>query len=213
MQGDVYKRQPRPLPKLKQLADSKDTSETTKKVVTNTIAAIGQRNGINEIATADKLYFLEALRYFRGGDLVRDEMVSNESLSWRWDESKEAINQKLSYVRVPRYAWKELVAENLLFAGIQYYPEYTAYQPLLAAVLAAQDVEVNKRVRLAKERTIPVEHPDEASDAIAERVAALSEMSLRVRMFGAAHLLKAVQESIATERYDVAVYILSLIHI
>jgi CheY-like chemotaxis protein len=202
---------PRPLPKLKQLADSKDTSETTKKVVTNTIAAIGQRNGINEIATADKLYFLEALRYFRGGDLVRDEMVSNESLSWRWDESKEAINQKLSYVRVPRYAWKELVAENLLFAGIQYYPEYTAYQPLLAAVLAAQDVEVNKRVRLAKERTIPVEHPDEASDAIAERVAALSEMSLRVRMFGAAHLLKAVQESIATERYDVAVYIMRLL--
>ena len=202
---------PRPLPKLKQLLDSKDASDTTKKVVANTVAAIGARNGINEIATADKLYFLEALRYFRGGDLVRDEMVSNESLVWRWDESKEVVNQKLSYVRAPRYAWKELIGESLLFAGIQYYPAFTGYQPLLAAILAAQDVEANKRVRLSKERTTPVQHPDEAADAIAERVAALSEMSLRVRMFGADHLMRAVQESIVTDRFDVAVYLMRLL--
>jgi CheY-like chemotaxis protein len=201
---------PRALPKLKQLLDSKDASETTKRVVTNTVAAIVARNGLKEVPAADQLYFQEALRYFRGGDMVRDEMVSNESLMWRWDESAEANNKKLTYVRVPRYAWKDLMAEGLLVAGIKYYTAYTGFQPLLAASLAAQDVEVNRRVRIAKERTIPVQYPDEAMDAIAERVQALAEMSLRVRMFGSEHLLRAIQVSIASERFDVATYIMRL---
>jgi CheY-like chemotaxis protein len=202
---------PRPLPKLKQLLDSKDADDTAKKVVANTVAAIAARNGIADVATADKLYFLEALRYFRGGDLVRDEMVSNESLMWRWDESKESASQKLTYVRVPRYAWNELMAESLLFAGIESYTAFTAYQPLLAATLAAQDVEANRRVRIAKERTTPVASPDESLDAISERVAALGEMNLRVKMFGAEHLMRAVQEAIVSERYDVATYLMRLL--
>jgi CheY-like chemotaxis protein len=202
---------PRPLPKLKQLLDAKDTTDTVRKVVTNTVAAIAARNGVNEIATADKLYFLEALRYFRGGDLVRDEMVSNESLVWRWDEAQESVNKKLTYVRVPRYAWNELIAEQLVFAGLQSYTAFTGYQPLLAAILAAQDVEAQRRVRIAKERTTPVQSPDESLDAIAERVQALGEANLRVKMFGADHLFRAVQQSIATDRYDVATYIMRLL--
>lgn len=202
---------PRPLPKLKQLLDAKDTTDTVRRVVTNTVAAIAARNGINEVATADKLYFLEALRYFRGGDLVRDEMVSNESLMWRWDDAQEALAKKLSYVRVPRYSWNELMAENLLYAGLQNYTAFTGYQPLLAAVFAAEDVEAQRRVRVAKERTTPVASPDEAMDAIAERVQALAEMNLRVKMFGADHLLRAVQQSVASERYDIAVYLMRLL--
>ncbi len=202
---------PRPLPKLKQLLDSKDADDTAKRVVANAVAAIAARNGIADVATADKLYFLEALRYFRGGDLVRDEMVSNESLMWRWDESKESASQKLTYVRVPRYAWNELMAEGLLFAGIENYTAFTAYQPLLAATLAAQDVEASRRVRIAKERTTPIENADESLDAISERVTALAEMNLRVKMFGAEHLMRAVQESIVSERYDVATYLMRLL--
>ena len=202
---------PRPLPRLKQLLDAKDTTDTVRRVVTNTVAAIAARNGINEVATADKLYFLEALRYFRGGDLVRDEMVSNESLMWRWDDAQEVLAKKLSYVRVPRYAWNELMAENLLYAGLKYYTAFTGYQPLLAAVFAAEDVEAQRRVRVAKERTTPVASPDEAMDAIAERVQALSEMNLRVKMFGADHLMRAVQQSVASERYDIAVYLMRLL--
>ena len=202
---------PRPLPRLKQLLDAKDTTDTVRRVVTNTVAAIAARNGINEVATADKLYFLEALRYFRGGDLVRDEMVSNESLMWRWDDAQEVVAKKLSYVRVPRYAWNELMAENLLYAGLKNYTAFTGYQPLLAAVFAAEDVEAQRRVRVAKERTTPVASPDEAMDAIAERVQALSEMNLRVKMFGADHLMRAVQQSVASERYDIAVYLMRLL--
>src|SRR5207249_3560895 len=101
--------------------------------------------------SADKLYFLYASRYFRGGDLVRDEMVANESLMWRWNEDEQNGLKKLSYIRVPRYAWNELMAEELLFDGAGYYNAFTAYQPLLAATLAAQDVEAGRRVRMAKE--------------------------------------------------------------
>ncbi len=199
---------PRPLPKLKQLLETQGTSDVVRQVVGNTVKAIAARNNISEDATADKLYFLEALRYFRGGDLVRDEMVSNESLVWRWIEGNDDVAAKLTYVRTPRYAWDELMAEQILFAGMQHYTSFTAYQPLLAAVYAAQDMEVQRRVRIAKERTTPTENPDETQDAIAERVMALSEIHLRVRMFGAEHLYHAVQQSIVSERYNVAVYLM-----
>jgi HEAT repeat protein len=159
---------------------------------------------------ADRLYFLNATRYFRGGDLVRDEMVANESLMWHWNEDEQDAAKKLSYVRVPRYAWNELMAEELLFDGAGYYNAFTAYFPLLAADLAAQDVEAARRGRLAKERTTPIENPDEAMDAIAERIAALSEIHLRVAMFGPEHLSRAVQQSIVSERYDVAVGIMRI---
>ena len=199
---------PRPLPKLKQLLEAQGTSDVVRQVVTNTVAAIAARNNISQDATADKLYFLEALRYFRGGDIVRDEMVSNESLMWRWEEEKDNVAAKLTYVRTPRYAWDELMAEQLLFTGIKHYTSFTAYQPLLAAVFAAQDVEAERRVRLAKERTTPTGNADETQDAISARVQALSEMKLRVRMFGPEHLYRAVQQSIVSEHYLVAVYLM-----
>ncbi len=202
---------PRPLAKLKQLLDAQGTPETVRAVITNTVGAIAKRNGINEVSTADKLFFLEALRYFRGGDLVRDEMVSNESLVWRWVEGDGTAEAKLTYVRTPRYAWNELMAEHLVFAGLQHYTGFAAYQPLLAATYAAQDSEVQRRVRLAKERTTPVMNPDESQDAIAERVLALSEINLRVKMFGAEHLYRAVQQAIVSERYDVAGYVMRLL--
>ncbi len=202
---------PRALPKLKQLLDTPGTPETVRAVITNTVAAIAKRNGVNEVSTADKLFFLEALRYFRGGDLVRDEMVSNESLMWRWVEGDGTAEAKLTYVRAPRYAWNELMAEHLVFAGLKNYTSFAAYQPLLAAIYAAQDSEVQRRVRVAKERTTPVMNPDETQDAIAERVLALSEMNLRVKMFGAEHLYRAVQQSIVSERYDVAGYLMRLL--
>lgn len=202
---------PRPLCKLKQLLDAKITTDTVRAVVTNTVAAIAKRNGINEVATADNLFFIEAIRYFRGGDLVRDEMVSNESLVWRWVEGDGTAEAKLTYVRAPRYAWNELMAEQLVFAGLKDYTSFVAYQPLLAAIYAAQDTEAQRRVRLAKERTTPIANPDESQDAIAERVMALGQMNLRVKMFGAEHLFRAVQQSIVSERYDVATYLMRLL--
>lgn len=233
----------RALPKLTQLSEAADTSDTAKRVIANTIAAINRKQGldaaqakvVNEAKeakdkdkkkgepektepsfeapalTAEKLYFLEAMRYFRGDARVQDEVIANESLMWRWNEDAAETAKKLSFVRVPRYAWNELMAEELLFDAAQYFPQFIATQPLLAAVLAAQDAEVKNRTELAKARTTPPENPDEAADAIAERVAALGEMALRVRMFGPAPLYRAVQQSIVSERYDVAVYLMRLL--
>ena len=252
--GDV-----RALPKLKQLGEAADTSDTAKRVVANTVAAIARKSGMTaqpaaagpspllvkndskaekkkddkkkadakdpqaapelpvvaspsaDTLSADKLFFLEAMRYFRGDARVQDEVVANEALMWRWNEEEQDSSKKLSYVRVPRYAWNELMAEELLFDGAGYFPEFAAYQPLLAVTLAAQDVEANRRARLAKERTTPVENPDESADAIAERVKALEEISLRVRMFGPANLYRGVQQAIVSERYDVAAYAMRLL--
>ena len=236
----------RPLPKLKQLAEAADTSDTAKRVIANSIAAIARKTGMEarpvamaapvkatvkddkkkkdetkpadapaipaaDSLSADKLFFLEAMRYFRGDARVQDEVLANEALMWRWMEDEQDAAKKLSYVRVPRYAWNELMAEELLFDAAGYYPQFAAYQPLLAATLAAQDVEAGRRARLAKERTTPVESPDESADAIAERVKALEEMSLRVRMFGPANLYRGIQQAIVSERYEVAAYAMRLL--
>jgi len=238
---------PRPLAKLKQLAEASETSDTAKRVIANTVAAITRKAGIEarpvpvaaptkdikkddkktpdgkepqvvlpalpsaESLSADKLFFLEAMRYFRGDSRVQDEVVANESLMWRWNEDEQDAAKKLSYVHVPRYAWNELMAEELLFDAAGYYPQFAAYQPLLAVTLAAQDVEANRRARLAKERTTPVESPDESAAAIDERVAKLAKMSHNVRMFGPANLYRGIQQAIVSERYDVAAYTMRLL--
>lgn len=160
---------------------------------------------------ADKLYFLEAMRYFRGDSRVQDEVVANEALMWRWNEEAADTATKLGFVRVPAYAWNELMAEELVFDGMAAYPAFTAYQPLLAASLQAQEVEAQRRARLAKERTTPVQNPEDSADAIAERLKAVEEISLRVRMQGPSHLYRGVQQAIVAERYDVAVALMRLL--
>ena len=183
--------------------------ETTKRVAVNTIEAIRKANRMAAVPTAEQLYFNEALRYFRAGDLVRDEMVANESLMWQWQDDA-AAGQQLTYKRVPRYAWNELMAEEIVFQGIALFPENASYHPILTAVYAAEAVETTLRIRLAKESTIPLadQRPDEQLDAIAMRVSALAEVGNRVKMAGAVNLYRAVQQSIVSERADVAAYLM-----
>lgn len=200
----------RALPFLVRLRDSGST-DTVKRVAANAVAAIAARNRIDSAPAADQLFFQEALRYFRGDDLVRDEMTANEALIWSWDDKTEDATKRLQCVRVPRYAWNELMAESLIFDGLTSFPQFTAFHPLLAATYAAQDVEAQRRERIAKERTTPVTSPDEAADVLAARVQALNEMHLRVRMFGAENLYRAVQTAITSDRLDVASYVMRLL--
>jgi hypothetical protein len=55
---------------------------------------------------------------------------------------------------------------------VEYHPGDAGYQPLLAAVLAAQDVEAKVRARLAKERVVAARSPEEEVEAIDARIAA-----------------------------------------
>lgn len=205
---------PRALPKLKQLEESADTPGTAKRVIANTIAAIRKKTGAGEgsaeVASADRLYFQEATRYFRGDASVQDEVIANHALMWRWDEAAEGA-KKLSFQRVPRYAWNELMAEELAFDGLAHAPTYTAYLPLLTATLAAQKSEVDQRQKLAAERTTPPSSPDESADAIGERLTVVADLADRVRMVGPAHAYRAIQQAIVSERYDVAVEIMQLL--
>lgn len=201
----------RALPCLVRLRDT-GASETVKRVAASAVTAIAARNHIDGVSSADQGFYQEALRYFRDDGLVRDEMIANEALMWSWDDKAEDAAKRLQCVRVPRYAWNELMAENLIFDGLSSYPGFTAYHPLLAATYAAQDVEARRRERVAKERTTPVTNADEAADVLAARVQTLGDMHLRVRMCGAENLYRAVWVAMFDPpRLDVATYLMRLL--
>lgn len=198
----------RALPKLQQLARDPATDTTVAQVVRNAIGTIAATAGVVEMSDPALLYFQEARRYFRDGEQVRDERIANERLVWRWDPGAEP---RLQGTVVPGYAWNELVAEELLFDGLRHFRDFAAYHPLLAATLAAQDVEANLRLRLAAERVATDPRPDLSEDALRERVAALEEIVRRVEMVGPVHLYRAVQQAIVSERYDVATYLMQVL--
>lgn len=201
---------PRALPALLRCQAREGHEDTTAKVLAGAIAGIAERAQMTGTPVADELHLSEALRYFRGGPDVRDELAGAASLIWRWDESAEGA-AKLASVRVPAYAWNELVAEELIFAGLAAQPKNASLQPVLAAVYAAELTEVDERARLAKDRTMPASSGAESADAIAERVAALAELPHRIRMAGAENLCRAVQQALASERFDVAVSLLRVL--
>ena len=201
---------PRSLPALMRCQIRKGHDDITKQVLAGAIKSIADRAQIAQLPTPEELHLAEALRYFRGGAEVRDELAGSESLIWRWDAAGEGA-AKLTPVRVPAYAWNELVAEELLFYGLAAYPTTAAFHPALAAVYAAEISEAQQRERLAKERVMPASAGEETVDAITERVAALGEQVDRVRMAGAENLCRAVQQALASERFDVAVALLRVL--
>lgn len=198
---------PRALPALLRCQAREGHEDTTKQVLAGAVAAIVDRAQIAALPSAEELHLSEALRYFRGGPDVRDELAGAASLVWRWDEAGEGA-AKLRSVRVPSYAWNELIAEELVFAGLAAQPKNAALHPVLAAIYAAQVSEVAERARLAKDRTMPASSGADAADAIAERLAALAELPQRIRMAGAENLCRAVQQALASERFDVAIDLL-----
>jgi CheY-like chemotaxis protein len=197
----------RGLPALLRAQGREGIEDVTKQVLANTIAAIVAGTQMAEVPKAEDLHLAEALRYFRSGPDVRDELSGSGSLVWRWDPAAEGA-AKLNFVRVPSYAWNELIAEEILFQGMAAYPQTAGFHPVLAAVYAAQQTEVDIRARLAKERTMPAGAAEDAADAIAERVTALVEAGHRVRMAGAENICRAIQQSLASERFDVAANLL-----
>ena len=88
----------RALPKLQQISWPEKTTETVKRV-RNAVAAIAARAAYSE-PEGPMLYFQEGLRYFRDGDQVRDELMANQSLVWRWYEDRDGWRQ-LHYDQVP----------------------------------------------------------------------------------------------------------------
>lgn len=196
----------RSLPALRRLSES-GSSDVVKQVASNGVGLIAKRLGLSAVGSTSELYFGEAQRYFRGGDLVQDELVANESLLWRWDDKAEGA-LKLSYVRSPDYGWNELMAEGLVFDGLAVAPGAGAFHSLLAATYAAEIAETDSRLRLAKERTTPVQRPEEAAAAIEARRKALDEQVLRIRLFGAEATYRAIQEAIAADRADAATFLM-----
>ena len=197
----------RSLPHLKRIGEASNTSPVLKQVAANGINLIAKRAGLTAVPATTELFFGEAQRYFRGGDLIQDEQVANESLLWRWDDQADGT-KKLSYVRSATYAWNELVAEQLVFDGLAVDPNASSLFPILAATYAAEVTEATSRMRLAKERTTPVRLPEESAAAIAARAKALQEQVLRVQLFGAEATFRALQEAIAAERAEVAAFLM-----
>ncbi len=196
----------RALPRAQQLQEIHE-SETLRRVAGNTVAAIARASRIETINPTPVLFFSEALRYFRDLGDIQDEVVANESLMWAWNDD----SQDLSFVRSPRYAWNELMAEEILFDATAAYKEYPGYLALTASVLAAQDVEVDLRLRLAKENITPAAFPEEELASLEERQQALSEISDRIIMNGVENLCQSIKQAIVSERYNVATYLMRLL--
>lgn len=201
----------RALPALLSTQTREGLEDATKATLTAAIAAIKDAAKIADLGSAEDRYLLEARRYFSGGPKVQDEMLAAGALVWRWDESKQGAEQ-LQFVRTASYAWNELIAEELIFAGMAAYPKTPGFQPLLAAAYAAQATEVDSRSRLAKERTSPAVLPEDNADALAERVQALGEAASRVRMAGADNICRAIQFAIADGRGDVAANLIRILN-
>lgn len=197
----------RALARLVALTGARDIDPTTRSEATKAITNIQTKSQLKDLAAADQLYFDEARRYFRGGSEVTDEMVANESLVWSWDEKAEDPLKKLSFVTAPRHAWNELIAEQLIFDGLTVNAAYAPYQPLLAAVLAAEVAESEARLAASAESTVAPRNADEQPAAIAARVEQLKEQILRVRMAGV-HLYGAAAEAIDGSRSEVAALVM-----
>jgi CheY-like chemotaxis protein len=190
----------RALPYLLQLRDTA-TGELVKRLAGTAATTIAQRSGTDTSIDATQYFFQDALRYFRSDELVRDEMLANGGLVWSWNDHASEATQRLTSVRVPSYAWATHMADAVLHAGLVAHPNFPAFQPLLAAVYAAQDVDARQRASLAT-------NADGNADATAAGIAALDLMPLRVRTLGGEAILRALQLAIACERPDVAVYLM-----
>ena len=103
------------------------------------------------------------------------------------------------------------MAEELLYDGMQHFPEFSAYQPLMAATFAAQYVEVHLRHRIAEERVVPSIEPEDSPRSLEARIKALKEQPNRVRLFGPENVYRALQECLVSERYEAALFIMRLL--
>ncbi|MFW5829307.1 MAG: HEAT repeat domain-containing protein [Planctomycetota bacterium] len=196
----------RALPALMRINDTAETS-TVKRVAANAVAAIARGLDLGRVDETPVLYFSEALRYFRDGADVREEMAVNEALLWDWDADAGTV----SSVQAPRYAWNELIAEDMLYKAARMYPDQAGYLSLLTAVQSAQLVEARQRLLLAQERTMPAEEPSMRVEAIRARVEALETGKGRTSMAGAENLCRAVKQALAAERYQVAAGLMELL--
>ncbi len=193
---------PRALPYLQLAIANPANAVTFQEVAGRAVQAIAAAAKTTVPAVLSDAVLTEAQRYLRDGNAVRDEVVANEGLIWRWE------NGALSHTTAPRYAWNELIAEQLLFDALAREPGVAAYHPLLAATLAAEMAEVRARIAVAKERTTTNPAPEETLAALDERAKALSGIELRLRMFSADAIYGALAELLAADRGDAAVLIM-----
>ena len=81
----------------------------------------------------------------------------------------------------------------------------------MAATFAAQYVEVHLRERIARDRVVPSDEPEDHPDALAARIQALEEQPNRVRLFGPVNVYRALQECLVSERYEAGLFVMELL--
>lgn len=203
--GDIG--DPRALPALLRAQQREGLNPVTRQAIDTAIGKIVAAAQLGEAPTLTEAHIAEALRYFRGGPEIRDEMIAAERLLWRWDGAAEGA-ARLAWTRAPSYAWNELVAEDLLFQAMAVEPEQEAYLSALAAIHAGEVAEIADRRQLAQERTMPPASGDDALERLLARAEALQELSHRLRMAGPLTLCRALQQALASERLDAALVLM-----
>ncbi|MCS6970820.1 MAG: hypothetical protein N3B15_01820 [Planctomycetota bacterium] len=206
--GDIG--DPRALPALLRVRLREGLAPVTMQAIDRAIEKIVQRAQLPEVPTLSEAHIAEALRYFRGGPEIRDEMIAAERLLWRWDPQAEGA-ARLAWTRAPSYAWNELMAEDLLFAGMAVEPGEAGFLPVLTAVYAGELADIVERSLLAQERTLAPASGEDALERLSARATALAELQQRLRMSGAENLCRALQQALASERHDAALVLMRVL--
>lgn len=198
----------RAIPALSALRDAKTTDAVTKKLCENALERIKVNNQLGELPSGAAIFLKEADRYWNDDQSVSDEGQTNEYLIWRSDTGEMPVKG----TTVARYAWNELMAQQLVLDGIAAYGQHEVFQPLLTCIIQSQWTEAQHLLALAKDRKNPSEYADELPASIQKRIAALAgadadrpELEDRVIAMGPANIYKAITRAIVSEHRDVAV--------
>ncbi len=167
--------------------------------------------------TAPERHFLRlAEAYFQEEPLV---MVNNykEWVVWKWkasegdpEENLEELGE-LGWRDVPRYAWNEQIAEELLYDSLRINPDFEDAWVLLLNVYFQQWNEVTSALRVAKQKVNEGQLDPSEAATLEDAKTALRKVNMLCSTGGKDLLFKALRRALIDQNSLVAVSIIETI--
>jgi len=159
----------RALAPLKRVAEDEEESAVVRKYALMSLQKIAGLD-VDELKSAQDYYWLQADRYVRELPGVAAEAMDADGVIWRLEDGKLVDRQ------IPRFAWNELMAEQMCFECMDIGADYEVIYSIFAEVIASQIAEVDELLDVALGR--PVGRPfteEELTDVRARRTKLLVE--------------------------------------
>lgn len=147
----------RAVPHLKALYDNAKLSTPTQQAAGEALRSITGEDPKKLLPAAD--YFqLEANRYYRGSSDIDRELSDTKNTLWVWDPTLNNDSGGLREVPVPSFAISDLIAEELVYRGMELATDKTPFQVLLASILLQQKNRVDTLNKLLAREDLS--HPE-----------------------------------------------------